>query len=355
MARIVVTPPRKRVEDTAVLSVGRPEGTVTLADSADATLPGRYSFWFSRGTGHARVGEVLRRSGGSVTRRVIGVDFGDLEEAKRGRFNGWFYLSPGDLGYDFEEVEISTPLGAAPAWLIPAAGATGRWVIQVHGRAVTRAETLRAVPVFRDAGYDSLVVSYRNDGEAPPSPDGKYALGDTEWLDVEAALCFAVDRGAREVVLMGWSMGGATVLQAVTRSTLAGVVRGIVLDSPVVDWTTALDFQARLAHLPRFVASAARAVIGRAWGRRLTGQAAAIDLDRLDIVRHAAKLELPILLLHSDDDGYVPSTASHLLAAARPDIVTMETFTVARHTKLWNYEPERWNRAIAGWLATLKG
>ncbi|MCU1507048.1 MAG: alpha/beta fold hydrolase, partial [Microbacteriaceae bacterium] len=35
---------------------------------------------------------------------------------------------------------------------------------------------------------------------------------------------------------------------------------------------------------------------------------------------------------------------------ARPDIVTLEAFTVARHTKLWNYDPDRWNRAIDGWL-----
>ena len=172
-------------------------------------------------------------------------------------------------------------------------------------------------------------------------------------MDIEAALGFALDRGAREVVLMGWSMGGATVLQVVTRSSLASMVRGIVLESPVVDWVTALDFQARLAHLPKSIGTAAQAVIGRPWGRRLTGQRESIDFDRLDLVGHADRLNVPILLLHSDDDGFVPSTASHALAAARPDIVTMETFTVARHTKLWNYEPVRWNAAIANWLAAL--
>jgi alpha-beta hydrolase superfamily lysophospholipase len=353
MARAVVTPPRSRPEDIAVLGVDEAEGTVSLSPSLDAVVPGSYGLWFSKDTGHARLGEIVRRSSRSVTRRVLGVDFGELALATRGRFSGWFYLSPRDLGYPFENVDVPTALGPAPAWLIPSATTTDRWVIQVHGRAVTRAETLRAVPVFRDAGYTSLLVSYRNDGDAPASGDGRYALGDAEWLDVESAIQFALDRGAREVVLMGWSMGGATVLQAATRSRLAGVVRGLVLDSPVVDWAGTFRFQARLLRLPGFIGSAAFAVVGWSWGRRVTGQESSVDTARLDLVRNAAKLTLPVLLLHSDDDGYVPSDASHVLAAARPDLVTMETFSVARHTKLWNYDPERWTRAIARWLAAL--
>jgi hypothetical protein len=60
-----------------------------------------------------------------------------------------------------------------------------------------------------------------------------------------------------------------------------------------------------------------------------------------------------VLLLHSDDDGFVPSTASRALAAARPDIVTFVPFEVARHTKLWNYDRTRWEDAIRNWLDTL--
>lgn len=353
MARVVVSPPRKRKEDIPILSVDLADETITLGASADAVVPGQYSLWFDSGAGHARLGEITRRSAKSVTRRILRVDRGDLGRAQRGRFSGWVYLDVAELGYPFESVDIQTPVGPAPAWLVPAVPPTERWAIHVHGRAVTRAETLRGVPVFRDAGYTSLVVSYRNDGEAPPSRDGKYALGDTEWLDVESALAFALARGAQSVVLVGWSMGGATVLQLATRSVLAGAVGGIMLESPVIDWAAALAFQAKLAHLPAPVGVAAQAILGSPWAPLLTGQDDPIDFDRLDLVRGASRLTIPILLLHSDDDGYVPSTASHALALVRPDIVTMETFTVARHAKLWNYDPVRWNAAIVSWLSTL--
>lgn len=348
-ARTLLTPPTKRPEDVRILDV-TPD-TITLSATLDSLTSGRYSLWFSGDTGHARVGEILSFTPDTVTRELLGVDFGDLDRALRGRFSGWFFLSPEELGFPWEAVEVETELGAAPAWLVPASHPTERWVIQVHGRAVRREETLRAVPVFREAGYTSLLVSYRNDGDAPNSGDHRYALGDTEWRDVDAAMRFALDHGARSIVLMGWSMGGATVLQALTRSQLSGFVDGVVLDSPVVDWVTALQFQGVANRLPSPVRWGVIKLLGFRWARVFTGQTDPIDLGRLDLVTRASELTVPILLMHSDDDGFVPATASHALAIARPDIVTFERFTVARHTKLWNYDAARWNAAIAHWLS----
>jgi alpha-beta hydrolase superfamily lysophospholipase len=350
-ARKVVTPPSAPNDDTRIL--GHDDSTLTLARTIDSLTPGRYGFWFRHDTGHARVGEILEVRDDAVVRRLLAVDFGELSVPSRGRFSGWFYLKPGDLGVPYQDIEIRTPIGPAPAWAFPAGADADRWVIAVHGRSVTRREALRAVPVFRESGWNTLIVSYRNDGEAPRTDDHRYALGDTEWLDVEAAMQYAIDHGARQLVLLGYSMGGATVLQAVTRSPLATWVRGIVLDSPVVDWVAALHYQGVVYRLPRALRLATMRVLTQQWGRILTGQAEPIDLDRLDIVRRANELKVPILLLHSDDDGYIPSTASRSLALARPDIVTFEAFDTARHTRLWNYDPERWNGAIRAWLLSL--
>ncbi|MFT4028949.1 MAG: alpha/beta fold hydrolase [Protaetiibacter sp.] len=354
VARTVVIPPSRRDDDIRILGLDVEAGRITISATPDSLLPGQYSLWFSRDTGHARVGEIVATDRSGVTRELIGVDFGDLHAARRGRFSGWFWLSPRSLGVPYENVVVSTPLGAAPAWFVPAADEeSDRWVIAVHGRAVRRPETLRAVAPFRDSGFHSLLVSYRNDGEAPRSTDYRYALGEREWVDVDAAMAYAIARGAREIVLMGWSMGGATVLQALTRSPRAALVTGVVLESPVVDWIATLDFQARLRRLPWVVRWGVYTLIRSRWGRLVTGLAEPLDLERLDFVTRAAELDRPILLLHSVDDGFVPATASIALAAARPDLVTLEEFTIARHTKLWNYDRTRWEDAIRNWLAQL--
>lgn len=353
MARRIVTPPTKRSDDTEVVAVDIDGGTITLAATPDAVLPGEYSFWFAGDTGHARLGGIERRTEKSVTRRILHVDFGDLTRVRSGRLGGYSFLGPWDLGLDFVNVTVPTERGDAPAWLIPAAEPNGRWVIQVHGRGVRRHETLRGVPVFHAAGYTSLLISYRNDGEAPASADGRFGLGDTEWRDVEAAIDYALRHGATGIVLMGWSMGGAISLQAATRAAHDGRLLGIVLDSPVIDWADVVAYQAFLLRLPALVVRGALVVMGRPWGRAVTGLHLPIDFPRLDFVSRADDLSLPILILHSDDDGYVPSTPSRRLAELRPDIVTLEPFAVARHTKLWNYDPDRWNTAIAEWLDAL--
>ena len=357
VARTVVTPPKRREENIRVLSVGPDAATLALSSTPDSRLPGDYGFWFAGDGGYARIGEILAATPTTVTRRLIDVPFGDLASATRGRLSGWYYLDPTELGFPYDDVEVPTELGPAPAWLVPPAAprSDGRmpWVIQVHGRAVRRAETIRATPIFREAGYTTLMVSYRNDGDAPYSPDRRYGLGDTEWRDVDAAMAYAIDHGATDLVLMGWSMGGATVLQALTRSDRAGLVRGIALDSPVIDWITALRYQGTLNRLPTPISTAVLAVLGNPWGRRLTGQGMAIDLPRLNFVSRAAELTLPILLMHSQDDGFVPVTASRALAEERPDIVDFELFTGAAHCKLWNYDRPRWSAAIRDWLAVL--
>jgi alpha-beta hydrolase superfamily lysophospholipase len=356
VARTVIIPPSRRTEDVAILGYDPEARTILLSSNADSRLPGDYSFWFSRDSGHARLGEIIAQDERTVRRRVLGVDFGDLAAARRGRLSGWFVLSPRDLPFPYRDVSVRTPLGPAPAWLVPAeGGASKRWVINVHGRAVRRSETLRAIAPFRASGYTSLIVSYRNDGDAPRSDDYRYALGDREWQDIEAAMQYALDNGAEELVLMGWSMGGATVLQALTRSPLGAKVRGVVLESPVVDWIATLDFQVALRRLPAVVRWGVLQLFRHRWGGLLTGLAEPLDLDRLDFVRRARELGVPILILHSDDDGFVPSTASRALAVARPDIVTYEAFDVARHTKLWNYDRDKWEGAILRWLDALAG
>ena len=61
---------------------------------------------------------------------------------------------------------------------------------------------------------------------------------------------------------------------------------------------------------------------------------------------------MPILILHSDDDGFVPSDGIHELSPSRgPTSSSYEVFEVARHTKLWNYDQRRaGSDASVDWL-----
>lgn len=358
ISRAVVVPPRRPVEPVRIHDVSGDLSSVTLAVTPDTVLPGKYSLFFGNGTGHAKVGEVLRIDNGRVERAVHSVDIGSLGQARWGRLSGWYYLDPRELGVPVEDVFIPTEVGNAPAWYVPSGsehgGRDAPWVISIHGRNVRRGEAIRAIPVVREAGYHHLLISYRNDRDAPNSADGRLMLGQTEWRDVESAVEWAISRGARRIILMGWSMGGAIALQTVTRSRHRRVIVGLILESPVVNWIETLNYRAQVMRLPDGISRAVRRTITQPWGSRVTGLGQPIDLPRLDFVTRSDDLDCPILLMHSDDDGYVASTSSRLLAQARPDIVTFESFSVARHTKLWNFDPERWNAVMTSWLIRMR-
>ncbi|NUP74156.1 MAG: alpha/beta fold hydrolase [Sinomonas sp.] len=355
-ARRIVTPEKAKAEDQEILAV-QGEGAerrVILKATAETVIDGEYSLFFDAGRGHTRLGplEDYAPGDGTVTRRVIAEYSGDLSSAVRARWSGVVFSSPADLGCASEEVVIATDLGPAPAWLVPSerTDAPGTWAIMVHGRGATRLESLRGLIPARELGLTSLVISYRNDGDAPATADGRYGLGMTEWRDVEAAIEYALAHGAEDVVLFGWSMGGAISLAAADRSDLRQYIRALVLDAPVVDWVDVLAHQAQKNRIPRGVGRFGQVLLAHPWGRRITGLAAPLDFQAMDWVTRAVELRTPTLILHSADDDFVPFGPSALLASRNPEMVTLETFRKARHTKEWNVDPERWQRTIVTWL-----
>ncbi|MFT4210568.1 MAG: prolyl oligopeptidase family serine peptidase [Microbacterium sp.] len=348
VARLVITPAARRA-DTRILGLDTAAQTISLSRTPDTELPGRYGL-FTRGSeDYIKLGSVLHEDAAAVTRKLLTHVDARAKLAVDAAFSGWYYDRPEQLHLPFTSHLVGSAVGPCPAWVFPADGDT--WCIQVHGRGTTRAECLRAVPLLHSLGLTTMVVSYRNDADAPRSRSGTYGLGATEWRDVDAAVGFARRSGARRILLMGWSMGGAICLQLALNSAHRDRIVGIILDSPVVDWRIVLGYQAQQMRLPQPLTSLALRTLASDWGARLTGGGAPIPFDKLDAAARAAELRVPILLLHSDDDGFVPSDGSHALAAARPDLVRMETFTGARHTKLWNYDQNRWNDVITAWLA----
>lgn len=358
-ARRIVVPERAE-EPLEILHVFGIDGEMTILLTADeeTMVPGRYGLTFDGGRGHARIGDIIEYDPRhrTVLRTVLGVDAGSLRKARRGRWTAAYYRDPDAVGVPSSEVVLHSDAGELPAWRVPGDPAAGEglddvWAVLIHGRGGTRAAGLSAVRPLRDLGITSLAIAYRNDAEVQPPQDSRYGLGDTEWLDVDAAIEHARAHGAERIVLFGWSMGGAIAFQSAARSRFASTIRALVLDAPVVDWFAVLDRQAKINKLPTPVARLSLSMISRRWARWITGLETPLDLHRMDWVTRAAELDKPVLLIHSDDDDFVPSRPSHLLARARSDLVTMPVYDTARHTKEWNVDPDRWEDDVARFLS----
>jgi alpha-beta hydrolase superfamily lysophospholipase len=247
---------------------------------------------------------------------------------------------PQDLHPAATEVAIAGEVGALPAHQVVA---DDLWAIGVHGRAAARHETFRMLWPIVAAGHSALAVSYRNDRDAPPSPDGRSHLGATEWRDVEAAMHHARRHGARRLLLLGCSMGGAIVGQVLVHGDTDDVV-GVVLDAPVVAWGPVAARAARDLGVPG-VAVALLMGPTRAMARARH----AVDLAALRFDPDV--LTTPTLVVHGGDDPVVPAAGSDALAAARPDLVTYLRIPGAGHVRGWNADPATYDAAVTSLLA----
>jgi pimeloyl-ACP methyl ester carboxylesterase len=276
-----------------------------------------------------------------------------MAAGQRASWSGIYFQSPADAGLTSMDIEIQTDVGPAPAWLIPPQGTPStRWAIHIHGLGSTRAGTLRGVQVASEAGLTSLVVTYRNDGEGPNVGTGRSELGAAETDDVRAAVNYARENGARSAILFGWSMGAAIALQLAADPKLRGIVTGLVLDSPILDWVATLKANCVRAGLPAWTGTLAVPWLGFQPLARLIGLANPIDLRSFDWIARADELTVPTLILHGTLDTSAPFLLSNRLRALRPDSVDLGPFN-AHHTMSWNSDGERWCAILLPWLAPL--
>jgi pimeloyl-ACP methyl ester carboxylesterase len=363
-ARQIVVPASRRVEDLPILRVFRDSNDsllIELPASPRTTVPGRYSIWFANGAGHACIGKLVATDDGAgpdgvgtVTRLVERVDSGDLLSAKAGIWSGYVYPTPDPLGLPYQDVGIPVENGMAPAWQFPPSEASpgdpGTWAIHIHGLGGKKSGALRGVPVADRLGYTSLVVSFRNDGEAPASGDRRYHLGQSEWRDVDAAISYVLDQGASQIVLFGWSLGGTIALQVTLESEFRDRIAGLVLDAPVIDWTSTLMANARSSMLPRWIAALGLRILESPRLCWIAGLGTALNLRALDGLARADELRPPALVIHSERDRSTPFAVSRRFVDRRRELAKLVTFPSVEHTQEWNIDPEGWDEAVFGWL-----
>ena len=329
--------------DLEVVGVGN--GRITFSPGPETDEDGRWSrnglFGLERADGYDQVGEIVSVEDEQVVRRYLpitgGVRIGDMARVDSYAFPD----NPQEaFGLEFEEVFYSSPLGQFPAWFVE--GDDDTWAIMVHGRTANRGEALRMLPTVVDAGLPALVIAYRNGEGLPADPSGFYQYGLTEGADLEGAVRYALEHGARDIVLVGYSMGGGVVANFLYESDLSDVVRGAVLDSPMLDFGATVDLGAANRGYPGIVSGLAKAFAGFRFD---------VDWEATNYLARADQLKTPILLFHGDEDPTVPISTSDRLKELRPDIVEYVKVEGADHVGAWNKDRQAYEAAVGRFLA----
>ena len=326
---------------------------LVLDRTRQTTARGAYSLWFESDAWLRVTDEVLDRGPDRIARVVKDGTPDFLPSAgDQVSWSGIYFARPADAALSAEEIMIDTPAGAAPAWRIKGDKRRTTWAIHMHGLGSSRAGTLRGAQVAAELGYTSLVISYRNDGEGPRLGARRSTLGLAESEDAESAVDFAVQCGAQRIVLFGWSMGAAIALRVADHVRQSGLIVGIVVDSPVLNWGEVIKANCERRGLPGAMGHLVTPWLMFASAARCVGLPGAVPLREFDWVKRAEELSVPMVILHGTLDDSAPFSVSEELRRRRPDLVELVTFE-AGHTMAWNSDPVRWRTAVSSWLSAL--
>ncbi len=191
--------------------------------------------------------------------------------------------------------------------------------------------------VCLDLGFNVLLIEER----AHCSSEGHtVSLGVNERRDCLDWCRWAAERFGAEtpILLMGISMGGATVLMA-SELELPANVRGIVADCPYTSPWAIIRKVGADRGIPVGIGLPMAELGARVFG----GFSLRAPADAADAVRRA---RVPILLIHGEADRFVPCDMSREIAAANPALIELHTFPGAHHGTSYLADTERYVRLV---------
>lgn len=186
-----------------------------------------------------------------------------------------------------------------------------------------------------EAGHNVLLVNERSQNGS----EGRcITFGILEHQDCLEWITYANERfGSPDMIIFGVSMGAATILMAAGLD-LPDNIRGIIADSP---YSTPLDIICEVGkgmHIPAPVTAALAIGAARIFG--------GFDLRAASAAEAVKKAKAPILLIHGENDHFVPCGMSGVIAKNCASPVQLETFPNAEHGLSYLTDTLRYERLV---------
>ncbi|MDO4814025.1 MAG: alpha/beta fold hydrolase [Gemella sp.] len=259
---------------------------------------------------------------------VTGQDSDGVEDTRKIENQKWFDATA-------KEQEMKSVTGAnLKGYTFTHEGQDKKWVVVTHGFTSSAKDAVNFIKGFYDKGYNvfapDLIAHGKSEGEA-------YSMGGYDSDDlVNWVKKISAENNNPDIVLFGVSMGAATTMNSLNKG-LPENVKGFIEDSGYVslneEFTHQLD---KLFGLPSFP------VIPLA--NFVTGVKADYNFGDVDATEALKSNKLPALILHGDQDGFVPLSQGQKAHDLLTSYKEIHVFKDAKHVKAERkYNEEYWS------------
>lgn len=185
-------------------------------------------------------------------------------------------------------------------------------------------------------GQNILLVDQRAHGK---SEGRTITFGIKERLDLLCWVNYAIKRFGSDVkiLLYGVSMGGATVLMA-SGLDLPENVKGIVADCP---YSSPLDIILEVGRQQGYPPKLIRPFV--ILGAKIYGGFDVLETSGEEAVKYA---QIPIMIIHGEDDKFVPPAMSEKIRQANPERIIRFTFPGAGHVLSYMVDTPRYRKIV---------
>jgi len=225
---------------------------------------------------------------------------------------------------EYEERVVDGSRGKIYTWIIKGKKSDGPIVVMTHGWGSSRLGGLKRISPIVDLASEIILWDLPGHGDS----DGITNLGSSEHHDLELIIEQCISSESKGILLYGWSMGAGVSLAAASENQDAFKFIGVICESPyILPLTPALNV-IKLRGIPyRFNVKPAIQLMGMLFGVGRKWEGFARD-------EISKRVDLPILIIHGDQDPVCPISDGILIADSAPN-AKLVSIAGGGHNNLW--------------------
>ncbi len=221
-------------------------------------------------------------------------------------------------------------------WFLPSAGGKGT-IAMFHGHGGKKSSLLPEAAVFRRLGYNTLLLDFRAHGN---SEGNTCTIGQEESEDVRLVYDYLKQKGEKNILLYGVSMGAATIMKSIVDYKLAP--SKIILEMPFGSLFEAVEGRLKIMHLP----PQPLATMLTFWGGTTHGFWA----FNLNPVEFAKSIQCPVLLQWGKLDPRVSEQETKEIYENISTPKKLVVYEQTAHESLYKKEPLKWTNETTAFL-----